>query len=50
MAWEELAQDGFQGMASFFGQVLPILLPLLLVVFLGVLLIVIAKRVGIAVS
>ena len=50
MSWETPVVDGMEGLHSFFMQVLPALIPIVLVLFLGVMVVVIARRLGMVVS
>jgi hypothetical protein len=50
MTWETPITDGFAGLNSFFGQIAPYLVPILLILFIGVTFIVIGRRVVYAVS
>lgn len=50
MSWQDPIVSGFAGLNSFFGQITPFLLPMLLVLFVGVTLVFLGKRVVGAVS
>jgi hypothetical protein len=50
MAWEDPVIGGFAGLNSFFGQVTPYLLPIVLVLFLAGTLLLIGRRAMAAVS
>jgi hypothetical protein len=50
MAWEDPVIHGFEGLNSFFGQVAPLLLPIVLILFLAGTLLILARRTMMAVS
>jgi hypothetical protein len=50
MAWEQPIINGFQGLNSWFGQIIPILLPILVMIFIGMTVLWVGKRVAEAVS
>jgi hypothetical protein len=49
-SWEQPIVDGLAGMGSFLGAVSPYLFPILILLFIGGLLVGIAKSIGYAVS
>jgi len=50
MSWEQPVLDGMEGLHSLFMQVLPALLPIVAVLFLGVTIVVVVRRLAMVVS
>jgi len=48
--WEQPVVNGFEGLGAFFGQIMPVLLPLVLLLFIGATVVYIGRRVVTAVS